>query len=170
MARDFDEDVRRLVDRAAIQDLHARYFGGLDACDSAQVRSCFTEDVRARYDGRSPLRPDGKATSGIEELMDLIVTFLRLRSGEWKVTTHFMGKLVIELVGVDAARTEVQALAFIVLPRPDGDKVAIRSLRYIDRLRRDDFGWRICERRHTLDWSSEVAADFAVSVAERITG
>lgn len=45
-------EIQRLVDRAAIHDLHVRYFQGIDAADRDQVRSCFTADVRADYDRR----------------------------------------------------------------------------------------------------------------------
>ena len=58
-------DIQYLIDRAAIQDLLARYFQGLDRCDPEQVRGCFTDDVRCHYDQRTPTKghrgPDGRA-------------------------------------------------------------------------------------------------------------
>ena len=47
------DEMRRLIDRAAIHDVHVRYFRGIDAADKAQVRRCFTDDVRASYDARA---------------------------------------------------------------------------------------------------------------------
>ena len=47
-------DVRHLLDRAAIRDVMARYFLGIDRAEPALVRSCFTADVKAQYDGRTP--------------------------------------------------------------------------------------------------------------------
>jgi hypothetical protein len=44
----------------------------------------------------------------------------------------------------------------------------MRSLRYLDRLRRTQDGWRISDRIHTLDWSCQVPATF-VTVSKRIT-
>jgi hypothetical protein len=44
----------------------------------------------------------------------------------------------------------------------------MRSLRYLDRLRRTTEGWRISDRAHTLDWSCEVPATFAVAVSARM--
>ncbi len=49
------------------------------------------------------------------------------------------------------------------------DQVAMRSLRYLDRLRRVEGGWRISERLHTLDWSCQLPATCAVTMAQRIT-
>ena len=160
-----------LLDRAAIHDLHARYFQGLDRGKPDQVRSCFTEDIVAYYDGRSALRPGGQAPMrGIDALMDSIITFKRQQAGEWKVTTHFMGNLNFNLLEQDVAETETNAIAFLVLAGEPADQVAMRSLRYLDKLRRGPDGWRISERLHTLDWSCQVPTTFAVTMAQRITG
>jgi hypothetical protein len=161
-------DNQYLMDRAAIHDLHARYFQGLDRSNPDQVRSCFTADVQAHYDGRSALRPDGAPSQGIDALMNSIITFKRQQSGEWKITTHFMGNLNINYLEGDVAETETNALAFLVVAGEPADQVVIRSLRYMDRLRRVERGWRISERRHTLDWSCQVPAIFAVTMAQRL--
>ena len=159
-----------LIDRAAIHDLHARYFQGLDRGDPGQVRSCFTDDVVAYYDGRSALRPGPQApVRGISALMDSLVTFRNQQSGQWKITTHFMENLHISMLAGSVAETEINAIAFIVLPGEPHDEVAMRSLRYIDRLRRGADGWQICERVHTLDWSCAVPADYSVQQALRVT-
>jgi SnoaL-like domain len=161
------DQCRRLADRAAIHDLHAAYFRGLDRGDEDQVRRCFTDDIVACYDGRSLGRPrSGEPIVGIEALMESFVTFRNQRTGAWKVTTHFMGNLNhLELNG-DSARTETNIIACLVLT--DGaERVLMRALRYIDRLRRTSDGWKICERVHTLDWSCEVPAIFAASMSER---
>ena len=162
-------DNQYLLDRAAIHDLHARYFQGLDRSKPEQVRSCFTQDVLAHYDGRSALRPSGEPVAGIDALMDSIITFKRQQSGEWKITTHFMGSINIDFIEGDLAETETYALAFLVLAGEPADQVVIRSLRYLDRLRRVDGGWRISERRHTLDWSCQVPTIFAVTMAQRVS-
>ena len=155
-------DTQCLVDRAAIHDVLARYFQGIDRGKRDQVRSCFTEDVQANYDGRSPVR-------GIDALIDSITAFRKQEAGEWKVTTHFMGNLNINSLEGDVAETEINAIAFLVLTGEPKDQVAIRSLRYLDRLRRVEGGWRISERLHTLDWSCQVPTTFAVTMAQRMT-
>jgi len=163
------KNTQTLFDRAAIQDVLALYFQGLDRGEPQILRRCFTGDVVARYDGRSKLRSGGiQVVQGVDAVIDSLVTFKRKHSGEWGVTTHFMGNLCFDSIEGDTARTETYALAFIVLPGQP-DQVAMRSLRYLDQLRRTSEGWRICEREHTLDWSCKVSTDFSVTFAQRLT-
>ena len=155
-------DMQYLMDRAAIQDLLARYFQGLDRCNADQVRSCFTDDVQAHYDLRPPSR-------GIEELMAGFRTFKRIAEGKMKITTHFMGNLNIGLLEGDVAETETNAIAFLVEPGEGAGLVSMRSLRYIDRMRRQENGWRISDRIHTLDWSCQMPTNFALTLAQRVS-
>ena len=155
-------EIQYLMDRAAIHDLMARYFQGLDRGSPEQVRSCFTDDIQAHYDQRAP-------TSGIEELIDSLQNFNKLRDGTMRITTHFMGNLNFTSLERDVAETEMNAVAFLVEPGKGADEVAMRSLRYIDRMRRQPDGWRISDRIHTLDWSCRVPASFAITLAQRVS-
>ena len=155
-------DLQYLMDRAAIRDLLARYFQGLDSCRPEQVRSCFTDDIQAHYDQRPPTR-------GIEELMNSLQNFNKLRAGTMRVTTHFMGNLSFTLLKGDVAETETNAVAFLVESEAGTDRVAMRSLRYLDRMRRQKDGWRISDRIHTLDWSCQVPTNFAITPARRVS-
>ena len=150
--------VQYLADLAAIQEVLVRYFQGLDRCDAQLVRTCFTEDVHVHYDKRAPV-------SGIEAVMAHFRTFDRMKKGQMKVTTHFMGNLNVKYIRGDVAETEMNAIAFLVEP---ADVMAMRSLRYIDRLRRDGNGWRISDRLHTLDWSCRIPTTFGATLAERV--
>lgn len=154
-------EVQRLIDREAIRDVLARYFGGIDAADVGRVRSCFTDDVRAAYDGRA-------FVDGIEALMGGFLTFRNKASGAWLATTHFMGNL--SYLGLDhaAAETEVYAIAFLVTPGTPHNHVAMRSLRYLDRWRKASDEWRISDRVHTLDWSCSVPVDFVGEFSRRL--
>ena len=161
-------DIQYLLDRAAIHDVHARYFQALDRGQPEQLRQCFSEDVVAYYDGRSTLRPGGDApVVGLDAVIDSLYTFKSQKSGDWKVTSHFMGNMVFRSLEGDEAETETYAIAYLVLSRQPADLVAMRGLRYLDRLRRTPPGWRISERLHTLDWSCEVPVMFATTMAER---
>jgi hypothetical protein len=155
-------EIQYLIDRAAIHDLLTRYFQGLDRGSPEQVRSCFTDDVEAHYDKRTP-------TKGIEEMMDSLQNFNKLREETMKITTHFMGNLSISRLEGDVAETETNALALLVEPGNGADLVSVRSLRYLDRMRREKSGWRISNRIHTLDWSCQVPANFAITLAQRIS-
>jgi hypothetical protein len=155
-------EIRRLIDRAAIHDLLMRYFRGIDSADPEQVRGCFTDDVRAAYDGRG-------FVDGIDALMRSFLAFKNRASGQWIATTHFMGNLSYLRLDDDGAETETYAIAFLVTPGAPANTVAMRSLRYLDRMRKTAGGWRIRDRVHTLDWSCEVPAAFAASFSQRVT-
>jgi hypothetical protein len=155
-------ELQYLMDRAAIQDLLTRYFQGLDRGSPDQVRSCFTDDVQCHYDKRTPTR-------GVEAFMASLQNFNKLQAGTMKITTHFMGNLNILRIEGDVAETETNAIAFLVEPGNGPDLVAMRSLRYIDRMRRQKNGWRISDRIHTLDWSCQVPANFAITLAQRVS-
>ena len=71
---DASSRLQYLADRAAIQDVLARYFQGLDRCSKDLVRSCFTEDVHVHYDKRPPV-------NGIDEVMAHFRTFQRMEKG-----------------------------------------------------------------------------------------
>jgi hypothetical protein len=155
-------DIQQIMDRAAIHDLHTRYFQGLDRGSPEQVRSCFTQDARCHYDKRTP-------TEGIEALMGSLQFFNRLKSGSMKITTHFMGNFNLLRLESDTAETEVNAIAFLVEPKNGVDQIAMRSLRYLDRLRHEQDGWKVSHRIHTLDWSCALPANFALELAQRIS-
>ena len=138
--KDSSSVIQYLADRAAIQEVLAQYFRGLDRCEKELVRSCFTDDVHVHYDERPPV-------SGIDAVMAHFRTFARMENSEMKVTTHFMGNLNIKYIRDDVAETETNAIAFLVEP---ADVMAMRSLRYIDRLRRDEKGWRVSYIARTI--------------------
>jgi ketosteroid isomerase-like protein len=158
------KEIQTLLDRAAIHDVLARYYQGLDQGNQDQVRACFTDDVCAKFDEKP-------ASRGIDALMDSFWVFKNHKSGAWKITTHFMGNLNFNKLEGDVAETETNAIAFLVLPGRSSEakeQLAMRSLRYLDRLRRTQDGWRICERQHTLDWSCHVSTSTSVSIGERL--
>jgi ketosteroid isomerase-like protein len=153
------DPIQHLMDRAAIQDVLAKYFQGIDRCDPEHVRSCFTDDVVASYDGREIVR-------GIEPFMASMKTFKRHAAGAVNITTHFMGNLNFCSLEGDLAETEMNAIAFLAM-KEEQNPLLMRSLRYLDQLRRTPDGWKISERVHTLDWSCQVPATFANTLANR---
>jgi hypothetical protein len=154
-------DVQRLIDRSAIEEVLVRYFHGADSGDEAIVRSCFTQDVCAHYDGRPPV-------SGLDALMAQIPLFRNLTSGACTICTHFMGNLRFRHLDAAAAETDTHVFAFLVVPEGSGNVVNMRSLRYLDRWRLDAGDWKIAVREHTLDWSCQVPATFARAFAQRL--
>ena len=80
-----------------------------------------------------------------------------------------MGNLSVHRLEGDVSETETYAIAYLVRPGKTANQIVMRSLRYLDRLRRVNGDWRISERRHTLDWSCDAPATFAATLAQRIT-
>jgi hypothetical protein len=153
-------ELQSLLNRIAIKDVLMRYFNAADHGDKDGVRSCFTDDVWAQYEGREAVR-------GIDALLNQITLFDNLDSGACKISTHFAGNLVFKGLSSDSAETENNAFAFLV--NASGATVAVRSLRYLDRLRREQGQWKICARIHTLDWSGELPCSFSRIFTEKIT-
>jgi 3-phenylpropionate/cinnamic acid dioxygenase small subunit len=102
-------------------------------------------------------------------MMNSLQNFNKLKEGTMKVTTHFMGNWNIIRLEGDVAETESNAIAFLVEPGNGAGLVSMRSLRYLDRIRREKSGWRISDRIHTLDWSCQVPANFAITLAQRVS-
>ncbi len=158
------DSLHSLIERARIRETLERYFRSIDRSDHEGIRNCFTKDVVAQYGGRP-------AMQGVDALMASLDEryFRLLRQGGLKAATHFMGSLYLDRLDLESARSETYALAFLVRSDKDNhDTVVTRSLRYLDELRLEDGQWRISKRVHTLDWSTESAATFAVGSAHRL--
>jgi hypothetical protein len=153
------DNVQTLCDRAAIQDVLMRYFNAADRGQKDLVRSCFTEDVWAQYEGRPPVR-------GVDALLSQIALFGNLASGACRISTHFAGNLVFKDLSADRAEIEHNVFAFLV--DEHGATVAMRSLRHMDRLRREQGQWKIFARLHTLDWSCQLPCSFARPFAQKL--
>jgi hypothetical protein len=151
--------VQQLLDRAAIHDLHMRYFSGADRADRELVRECFTDDVIAQYEGRP-------VAQGCDALMEQIALFKNLENGSCRISTHFAGNILFKDLGEDSAETELNVFAFLIPAA--GKLVSMRSLRYLDQLRRVGEHWKISARLHTLDWSCDVPTTFARSFTEKL--
>jgi len=158
---DRSAELQQLLDRAAIQDVLTCYFHAADSGNKDLLRSCFTGDVCAHYNDRTPV-------SGLDALMAQIPLFDKLASGAMKICTHFMGNLRFGYLAADAAETETNVLAFLVVPRADVEDVQMRSFRYLDRWARIDGDWKISARVHTMDWNCDVPAGFARPLSQRL--
>ena len=153
--------LQRLVDRAEIYDVLARYFRGLDSSDPQMVRSCFAQDVEAKYNDRPTAR-------GVEAVVGDIGIFSKFESGVLKCSTHFMGNVCYEFLDERSVLTQTNAIAFLVRPDKQADTLLIRNLRYLDRLQKDSGNWLITSRQHTLDWIGETSSSFAREMKNRL--
>jgi len=132
------DDLRALLDRAAIHDLIMRYARGVDRRDLAQVAACFRPD--AAY--------EGSLGSGS---IEVALTALRERMPRYRTTMHFLTNPLIELAG-DLATCETYALVYHRLETDDDVEDFIVGVRYLDDLARDADGWRITRRRTAMEF------------------
>jgi hypothetical protein len=100
--------------------------------------------------------------------MGSLQNFNKLRAGTMKITTHFMGNFSLGRLEGDVAETETNAIAFLVEPEKGVDMVAMRSLRYLDKMRRQKDGWRISDQ-YTRWTGCQVPANFAITLAQRVS-
>ena len=140
-----EDRVKKLEDRAEIQDLVAHYFKVTDDDDEPALGECFTEDARFLASGFV----GGEGRSGI-------LAFLKAARSAMSQTVHTPHYVHIAFTGPDTASGTVMAHIEIGI---DGTSV-FGAVRYLDLYRREAGQWRIASREmrtvHLGSW--ELAA------------
>ncbi|WP_167042466.1 nuclear transport factor 2 family protein [Salinibacterium sp. ZJ454] len=151
-----DEAVRALVARAEIEQVVLKYCRGVDRQDWNLVRSCYHADAVDNH---------GSFIGG----PDSLVEWMQSRHASIDVCVHFVGNVLIDVHG-DEAAVESYYMAYQELA-PGG--VAVKALtrdretleesattglqlrmlgRYVDWFeRRDEVGWRIAHRQVVIE-------------------
>lgn len=137
-----EERVRRLEDRAELQDLVAAYFRAVDDDDYDAVGNCFTEDaefVASGFDG--------------DKTRDAVVAFLMLARAGMGQTVHTPNYVQLEFLDEGEATGLVGAHLELGL----GEQTHFGAVRYIDRYRKSEGRWQIARREmkaiHMAPWS-----------------
>jgi len=123
--------IRKLEDRAEIQDLVARYFQVTDDDDLAALADCFTEDARFVASGFV----GGESRAGI-------MAFLANARAEMTQTVHTPHYVHIAFDRADSATGTVMAHLEIGI----GGTTVYGAVRYYDTYRREGGRWRIAAR------------------------
>ena len=77
----------------------------------------------------------------------------RLR--QFPVTYHLVGNHTVAIDG-DEATGEAYCVAHHLMPHDEGGHVDhVMYIRYLDRYRRTDVGWRFAERETFVDWTAD---------------
>jgi uncharacterized protein (TIGR02246 family) len=126
-----EDRIRRLEDRAAIQDLVATYFRATDDDDLATLAQCFTTDARFVATGF----PGGEGRDGV-------ITFLAAARATMRQTVHTPNYVHIVFHDGDHAEGTVMAHLEIGL----AETTVYAAVRYLDSYRREDGAWRIARR------------------------
>jgi 3-phenylpropionate/cinnamic acid dioxygenase small subunit len=146
MIEQFAEQIRRLTDRADLQDLVFRYASACDRRDEQAWRAIFTPDARAKYGKDDWL-----------EGRDAIVGWLLQATAP---TTW--GHHLISPYSAEAAEDEANVLAYLISHQvfeSDLDAVTMMTSRYQLHCRRGSPGWQIAELVLTVGWFEVRRAD-----------
>ena len=138
MADQLERQLERLVWRAEIEEVLARYCIGVDRADEAVLASCYHPD----------------ATDDHGTFNGLAVEFAHWAvagaSKVWQASHHTVHNVVIDwLDGGDTATVDSYVLAFNL--RSVGDLVEVFAGRYADRFERRDGAWLIAHRQAWRD-------------------
>jgi uncharacterized protein (TIGR02246 family) len=143
-----EQRIRRLEDRVAISDLVAAYCLAIDERDLRRFLSLFTDDAVLRHrDG--VMRLDGLAA---------IDAYYTTRFAGYGFTLHTPHAQTVTFVDDDSAEGVVTGHAEM----SDGADLVLAAIRYTDRYRRTEVGWRFEER--------ELAFGYYMKAAQLPTG
>jgi hypothetical protein len=140
---DLDRRLRRIEDRAEIQELGQRYCRYIDDNDWTRLRTLFT---------------DGAAMAGQTGGDAVVATLRAIRSGYGR-TIHTAHGLVLEELGDENARGYVPSSAQLDI----GGEFVVSAIRYFDTYAKVGGAWRFASRDlrfvYALPWSQ---ADLAL--------
>jgi hypothetical protein len=140
-----DNELRFLLDRAAISDVQLHYATGVDTHDWPLFRSCFTDEIETDFwsaDGSPPQRM--KADDWVE--------LVRRTIDGMKATQHMITNHVIMLNG-DEATCVAYVQARHHLPNETGASDQAMYGCYTNLFVRTAEGWKIRARKLTVLWS-----------------
>ena len=139
-----------LLEKAAIRETLLRYAAGIDRRDWDLMLSCFTEDVRANFQGNDL----GRGRDKILAYINTAASGLRIVS-----SIHMRANMYIELDG-QRATADTYGIGYLVFDAGAGPTLRTRHLHYIDDLvRLDDGSWLIAKRVLTNDWERLTPVD-----------
>jgi ketosteroid isomerase-like protein len=146
-------DVAHLLDRLALTDLVASYARRCDRGDADGTAALFTPDGELRIFER------GKTEPVRERLGREAITMAMAGLSRYDATLHVVANHTVELDG-DEATGEVYCLAHHIRDVAGPDGAPLRSdyvmhIRYLDRYRRTDEGWRIAQRHLHLEFTED---------------
>ncbi|WP_176599120.1 MULTISPECIES: nuclear transport factor 2 family protein [Sphingobium] len=139
---DLELRIRRLEDRAALDDLNVRYFLACDNDDYAGIGDIFSREAIFATSGKV-------AATG----RDTIVEFIRVSRSHMGLTVHTPHYGLYTFIDDD----HVQGLVGVHLELVLGEETLFGAVRYQDEYRRTEDGWRVASRNmrtiHIAPWS-----------------
>lgn len=136
--------IDQLLDRQEIEDVLVGYARGADRGDAELIAAAYHGDAIEDHGGTFL----GSATDYVAMLRKVLPHAPRM--------SHIITNILIELDGVDRARSECYFLTF---SRRESDGESFDSLtmaRAIDRFEKRDGAWKIAHRRLAWEWNHEM--------------
>lgn len=136
-----EEQVQKLLDRQALEELVNRYCHAVDRKEFAQLEHLYHSD--AWHDHGDLFQ--GKRDDFIQWLRERMPAL---------TTHHFVGNCLFAIDN-DRAEGEVYTINYHIIPGEEGPRDYIAGGRYLDRYIREDGRWWIQHRKRVVDWSHE---------------
>jgi hypothetical protein len=136
-----DARLAALADKQEITEVIYRVARALDRCDADLLRGCFHADAT---DDHGLFK--GAAADFVPWVMEMLAGMT--------ATSHFIGNVLIEMTGEDAAVAE----SYFVATHRIGEQDMVAAGRYLDRFARRDGVWRLAHRGAVYDWTTTAPA------------
>jgi hypothetical protein len=140
-----EDELRQMLDEAAIKKVHMRYCRAIDRMDWELLRSCYHPDA---------IDDHGEFVGGI----DAFVEYCKAGTPNFERTFHFTGNHLVEVEG-DRGWAEYYSIAYhrvaATVHKPEHDLISCG--RYVDRMERRAGEWRIARRTVVVDFDREDA-------------
>ena len=133
--------------KLAVRETIENYLNFLDAKDWEGIASCFTDDAKSWYNFEPEVLEGGSG----------VASWLRARVGPYGATDHALSNLHIAIDSDVSAVCDSRLTASLLYGVESVEKrIAVRAIRYRDKLRLMDDRWLIYERRHEPQWQFDV--------------
>jgi hypothetical protein len=144
---DLEQRIRRLEDRAELEELAVRYFRSADDDDFEAMAACFAEDATF-----------SAGSFGGAEGRENVVEMLRGQREHMTKSVHTFDTMLLDFKGDDEASGVIGAHLEIGI----GGTTVWAAVRYYDEFVRGDGGWEIhrCEMRniHAGSWDGAASS------------
>jgi hypothetical protein len=138
------DEITRLIDRRAIEDVLLRYSRAVDRADVELLRECYHDDATEDHGGVF----SGTARDYIAQIAPLLP-----RAG---IVNHLATNVLVEFDSPVLARVEAYLLTFARMKK-DGEKFDTLTLaRSVDRFEKRGGRWAIAARRMCWEWHHEM--------------
>jgi ketosteroid isomerase-like protein len=142
--------IQQLLDKDAVRTAINQYWIAFSRLDYDAVVNTFTPDAKfGSHHGHDEIRKRVEHSHGRLSSLNVVPGVQEI------------------IVKGDTATADTQAIAFGIVPSPDGDRLIAQSLRFIDTLKKTPEGWRFTQRRGINDDTIIHDTDFLLELLHK---